>query len=301
MTAKPQSISDCCCVAAVRESLLAHVVTAQKLLRQGRPPTDTDVHEARKSIKRARAMLQLLRPALNARDFALCKVGLRDAGRALSIPRDARVIAEIFAEVSARVDIPKDALAAIATELRVETGSPLDGATGRRRAASAARTSLSATRLRLIRASLHENDQAVLCGGVRSVYRRGRRRMPENLKSATAEAMHEWRKQVKRYWHVMEIFVSVRPAQIRRSVRDARRLADLLGEDHDLELLAGKLRAIGDNAESPVRALLVAIKARHKQLRRRALKIGAELYAEPPAEMEKRLHDRKRLGERAED
>ena len=84
----------------------------------------------------------------------------------------------------------------------------------------------------------------------------------------------------------------VRATQIDRAIGDAHRLADLLGEDHDLVLLADKLQTIGGAPEEPIQKLLDAIELRRRQLGRRASKIGAVLYAEPPAVMEKRRrHD----------
>jgi CHAD domain-containing protein len=287
MKVKPRSVSGPDSAAAVRKLLLVQIDAAVKRLRDGPSPKDSDVHEARKSIKRARAMLRLLRQSLEAGDFSICKVQLRKAGRALSASRDARVIADTFNEVLIKVDIRRDSFHGI--ELPGDASLSTDSTAARRRAASAARTSLTAARLRLARASLHGKDWEELGAGMRSIYTRGRRLMPAKSKSASAGAMHEWRKQVKGYWYVMEVLMPVHPTQIGRSVRDARRLADLLGEDHDLELLAGKLRAMGASAASPARALLEAIKSRQKQLRRRALKVGAALYAEPPGVMEKRL------------
>ena len=77
---------------------------------------------------------------------------------------------------------------------------------------------------------------------------------------------------------------------IRRTIGAAWRLADSLGEDHDLALLADHLRiSATDNQNEPVTELLDAIERRRRRLRRRALKIGAALYAEAPAVMEKRL------------
>jgi CHAD domain-containing protein len=110
--------------------------------------------------------------------------------------------------------------------------------------------------------------------------------------SVSTEAMHEWRMQVKRHWHALEVFLPVRPTELGRTIRSARRLADALGEDHDLSLLTDRLRTAQESPEEPVRALIEAIELRRRHLRRRALKTGAALYAEPPAVMEQRLrHD----------
>jgi CHAD domain-containing protein len=101
--------------------------------------------------------------------------------------------------------------------------------------------------------------------------------------------MHEWRKQVKCYWHVLEVFKPVRPALIGRAIGSAKRLADWLGEEHDLALLAAKLQESGACGDEPLRTLIAAIERRRRNLRRKALRKGAALYADSPTLVEKRL------------
>ena len=57
----------------------------------GNPDRDTGVHEARKALKRLRALLRLARPALLQQPYRDLDRRLRDAGRRLSPLRDARV------------------------------------------------------------------------------------------------------------------------------------------------------------------------------------------------------------------
>lgn len=113
--------------------------------------------------------------------------------------------------------------------------------------------------------------------------------MPVRAEVASVEVMHEFRKRVKSYWHALEVFAPLHRKQIGRTIGAARRLADMLGEDHDLALLATRLRAIPAIPDEPVRTLPAAIELRQRRLRRKAVKIGATLYAEPPAVMAKRL------------
>ncbi len=270
-------------VAAVRDLLLVHIDAVISRLQLRRAMTATDVHEARKAIKRARAVLKLLRPSLPASGAARSKHELRDAGRALAAARDAKVIADRFDEMLRRSGIARSAVSSLAQSLptasAAQPGDPGSVLTG-----------LAAARRRLARASLPARNWTPLGAGIRSIYRSGRQRVPAKPDTVSVEAMHEWRKQVKSYWHALEVFVPVCPAQIRRTIGLARRLADTLGEDHDLALLADQLRASATESRGePVAELLDAIERRRRRLRRRALKIGTALYADAPAVMEKRL------------
>ena len=279
-------------VAAVRDLLLVHLDVVAARLKKDRSMTVVDVHDARKSIKRARAILRLLRPSLAEHEFARSKLELRQAGRSMSAVRDAQVIADRFDEMLQRTDIPESSVRGLADSLRAEAALVDQGLAARASSPAAALAAITATRKRLARTSLPATDWGPLGAGLRSIYRRGRQRMPGKADHASAKAMHEWRKQVKAYWHALEVFMPVRATQIDRAIGDAHRLADLLGEDHDLVLLADKLQTIGGAPEEPIQKLLDAIELRRRQLGRRASKIGAVLYAEPPAVMEKRRrHD----------
>jgi len=285
---KPASRDGPDSVAAVRDLLLAHIDATTSRLELRRAMTDIDVHEARKSIKRARAVLRLLRPSLTANGFARSKAALRDAGRALAAARDAKVIADRLDEMLRRASIAKSTVRGLTGALPAAMASASATQPSDREVALAG---LVLTRKRLARASLPARNWTPLGTGLRSIYQDGQQLMPGTADLVSVEALHEWRKQVKSYWHALEVFAPVRPTPIRRTIDSARRLADTLGEDHDLALLADKLRSFAAAADrgQPVMELLDATERRQRRLRRRAVKIGAALYAETPAVMEKRL------------
>lgn len=275
-------------VVAVRVQLLAHIDAASTRLRPRRAISDEDIHEARKSIKRARAVLKLLQPALNEDLFESGKTALREAGQALASARDAKVMADRFAEMLERVGIDAFPVSTIAG-FPSATG---DIATPRSRSnPAAARRSLEAARARLADAPLSATDWTPLGDGIRAIYRSGRRAMPETgARAASSESLHEWRKRVKNYLHALEVIVaSGRPSPVRRTITTARRLADALGEEHDLALLADALRASAQQEDRRVAKLLKAIEERRRRLRRRALKAGTRLYAQTPTGMERWL------------
>jgi len=149
-------------------------------------------------------------------------------------------------------------------------------------------------------------------------YRRGRRAIPHDVRGERkrARAFHEWRKRVKDLRYEAEILDrSGAPAAsplpvprrrkrargdaryIRRVARRADDLGELLGEEHDLGMLAERLRGEGepDGADGvhvgrrTRRALLKLINRRRKRIRREALARGRRLYRRPPARYLKRV------------
>jgi CHAD domain-containing protein len=268
--------------AAVRRTLLRDLA-ADVARTAGVHLSAADVHGRRKRIKRARAALELLRPALCQTDYDACKRSLRDAGRSLATARDATVMAQTYLRMRELTrGLPPQASRQPPAWL-TEDGPPGDPAD-----AKVAHRHLRAALLRLERARLEGRGWAPLGSGVRGVYRRGRRRRPEQSHPST-EALHAWRRHVKHYWHVLELFEHVHPQRLSRPIADAHRLSDLLGEVHDLAVLAGRLRGRRGRID---RAVLATVAERHARLTHRALLLGAKVYDDPARVVERRLrHD----------
>jgi hypothetical protein len=80
------------------------------------------------------------------------------------------------------------------------------------------------------------------------------------------------------------------PDLIPKLARRADRLGEMLGEEHDLVVLAERVRAEGHGCgRGTRRALLKLIDRRRKRLRRRALRDGARLYGRRPRKLLRRL------------
>jgi hypothetical protein len=150
------------------------------------------------------------------------------------------------------------------------------------------------------------------------IYGQGRRRhrRASRRRSDRALAMHRWRKRVKDLRYATEALsrsdpglegraaiAAVRalaPTRKRSSERTgdlmpklARRadaLGEMLGEEHELFLLAERVREGGTGCGRRTRrALLKLIERRRTRLTRRALQDGARLYGRPPKKLLRRV------------
>ena len=264
---------------AVRRELLRLLDRALEHTTSRRTLAPDDVHEIRKLIKRARAQLALLRPALDERDYAQVNRSLRDAARCLASARDSAVIAQAYARLR---EVGMDA-----RPLKGKAG-PAPQAAGRADPAPSTRR-LRTARTRATGMVVSGRAWGSLGPGLRAVYRRGRHCVQAADGTPTSEALHEWRKQVKRLWHVLEPFVAANPARLGAQVRDARRLSEVLGEEHDLAMLEAKLRRKASRRSRLDEEIMARAAERRARLARRALRIGARLYAEPPKSFENQL------------
>ena len=246
------------------------------------------VHDARKSVKKARALLRLVRPGLDSAAYRAELTALRDAGRLLSGTRNADVMLATIDALAARFagHLP----AATFEDLRHGAAARLgdrDGDDPIPRAVAA----LRAIAARVEEWPLERCDWADVRAGAKRSYARGRNRWKEARSSGDAEPLHEWRKRVKDLWYHQRLLRELWPGVLKAYADEADRLGDLLGDDHDLAVLAafleadeGELHTLADLAE--IRGL---IEQRRGELQVEARALGRRLYADTPKAFDRRL------------
>jgi CHAD domain-containing protein len=249
-------------------------------LRGGTDSTPEEaVHEARKDMKKLRALLRLVRGEIGESSFARENACFRDAARELAGTRDA----DVMRATLDGLDIP----AGVGRRLRelIQSNGALDGDGGRRAAAGRAVAILSEARSRVDDWPLEHDSFAALEDGLARTYRRGRRDFKAARSDPSVETLHEWRKRVKEHWYHHTLLRSLWPPVMEATADQAHELADRLGDDHDLALLAGWAARHAD----PPPELGEAVDRRRSDLQGEALELGARLYAERPGAFVRRL------------
>jgi CHAD domain-containing protein len=244
------------------------------------------VHETRKELKRLRAGLRLSRDALGEETYDRENTAYRMAGKRLSDARDAQVLIETLDDLAARSG---DELApGLADDLRDRLRAEHEQAQTALREDDTlvARTlgELAGARTRTAAWTLSDDGFAALAPGLKRIYRRGRRGLRAAAKDPTDENLHEARKRAKDLWHATQLLRPAAPKKLKRLSRRAHRLANLLGDDHDLAVLRDHVRAhpqcFADEAAQ--QALLAVLERRRAALQRRAVELGREVYAQRP-------------------
>lgn len=266
---------------------------------EARPLSDEAVHAARKSLKRARAMLRLLRRSIGDEAYHRENAALRDAARPLSEIRDAKVLLQAldrFARGNRRQGRapPILELQRLLRQKRAEIRSRLLREPGRFAGQLAA---LREARRRARHWRVGRRGWSVLGAGLRRVYGQAHRAFAYSRTYPAATRLHEWRKQTKYLWHQLQALEPLGPAVAQRAAL-AHRLADLLGEDHDLWVLritVSKTVPAGSGRQT----LLERIDHRSAQLRAQALELGERVYAETGPAFEAHLHSLWRAWRRA--
>jgi CHAD domain-containing protein len=236
---------------------------------------DEAVHTARKATKRIRAALRLLRGSLGPGKYHRENRGVRDAARPLTAVRDTFMLQRTLRSMTG---VPPSVERGLKAEYQRERrGFNREGL----------RTALA--HLKDARRNLSEfppvvPETASAAEGLGNTYRAGRKALAK-AKSNDDGALHEWRKQAKYLLNELELLRAVFGLDAKRLRRHADQLAAILGDDHDLGVLSGKLRRY--RAAAPT--LVKQIEKRRRSLQRRAAQQGAKLYRDPAKRVEARI------------
>jgi CHAD domain-containing protein len=256
--------------------------TLKELLTVNDQARSTAVHEARKHLKKVRALIRLLRPATGEAFYKTENAAMRKAAQRMSSIRDSHV--------------------------RVQTIEKLTVKSGKRRtpvAFARIRTAMVARLRQVIEESEKENwsKQAAVeieralgrldkwplkClrksirSGLKAACKKARRALAVARRSATDANLHELRKRVKDLWYDLRLLGGDRPPPIETLTKRLRDLAQKVGDDHDLAML---LAARADNPlpePADWGTLEKAINLRRPRLQQAALRLASKALIRKP-------------------
>ncbi|MEA2419024.1 MAG: hypothetical protein QOE60_1230, partial [Thermoleophilaceae bacterium] len=233
------------------------------------------VHEARKDMKKLRALLRLVRGELGDRVYRYENECFRDTARELAGVRDADVMLATLGELEERYgELPGAGRrlrpALVAHRFRMSAGSL-------KPASKAAAQTLAEARERVEDWPLETDGFEAFEEGLGRVYRQGRRNFRAAQKLPSAERMHEWRKRVKDLWYHLSLLQEMWKPVMSSLADEAHELSDRLGDDHDLAVLlewAHRHASTLDGADPVLRGFDVLVESRRRELQEEAFGYG---------------------------
>lgn len=269
----------------LRRILCVQIDNARTCLSDDGRLTDSEIHAARKSIKRARSTLRLLRPALTREQFRETNRRLRDTARPLTHVRDAKVLLDALKDLGEHFGDVASCMSTDSLENDLHSRRLLA-----RRALSASSSALSQLRADLRKVGIESrhwdlrvDGWKLLRSGLKKIYRDGRKAFRKAGDAPTDERLHEWRKQVKHLWYALQIITPLRPGRLGELADQAHKLADYLGDDHDLAILRKQFREpLNDEDEASLEVLDALLTRRRGDFRDRAFAVGERLFAMRP-------------------
>lgn len=258
------------------------------------------VHESRKSIKRVRALLRLVKAELTERIYEFENKSLRDTARLISEIRAAQgaldaatSIQELygdlladgtFEEMIARLSRRRDL-----TEIKAVEDPNLIGRVvrGLERAYHRYGTWPTDPEARDVYGMGIRDSYAAVSPGLTRTYGHGRENMVIAYRRGGPSDFHGWRKRVKDVRHQMEFLAPLWPEVVVGTAMTLQRLGNILGEYNDLAELQALLRSRPDLCPNPrERSLFRALATeRRSELQLAAEILGRRVYAEKPKAM----------------
>ena len=279
----------------VQRLLCHHLDQALKALQGSQPLSDAAVHNARKQLKKGRADLRLLRKALGSQTYAYENTALRDVARPLTAVRDARALMDTLDTLVEHNEGQAHALDLdrVRLALRDEYCEVRQHVLNEGNTIESLEASLQAARARAKRWPLGRRGWSVLGTGLKRIYRNGREAFAVAQDDPSQEHLHEWRKQAKYLWHQLQVLQPIQPGQLTALADQAHTLANALGDDHDLAILAHKFLEASDKFpdRATMHTLADLIANRRALLQEEAMALGHRLYAEKPRKFVDRLRE----------
>jgi CHAD domain-containing protein len=273
--------------AAIKRISREQLGKALRELRDEEMDLDEKVHQVRKRMKKMRGLLRIARGVLGD-TYKRENAFFRDAARGLSSLRDAGAVLETIDKLAERFESEKKdrKLLEIARKGLVNERDELIGfgCTAGHLVAG----TISALEQALKRVEdwqLEEDGFCAMRPGLKRTYKRGRKAMEAAYSDPSPEAFHEWRKRVKYHWYHARLLSPVWPGIMENYGNTVKLVADLLGDNHDLDVLGERLDAAippGDDYDQERMDELIRI--RREELAHAAWKAGERIYAEKPGE-----------------
>jgi CHAD domain-containing protein len=242
------------------------------------------VHEARKCVKKTRAVLRLLKQNLGD-DYGVLAGRLRQMAHQLSLLRDADAGPEMMNALRDHYPriVTRSMSRAVQRGLLARTRATMARVDPDRLLPRVAREiKRSGTRVqRRIRRAAHAG---AIRTGIRLGYRRARKAMACVSTHPDNPPFHTWRRRVKDHWYHMRLLEG-RTGRAHVRIRRLKQLETWLGDDHNLVMLrATILEAPARFGDERMTAVVLGCVAKYQTtLRRRALKTGRQLFASTPS------------------
>ena len=258
------------------------------------PADEEAIHDCRKRCKKIRGLIRLVRPALDQATYRAANEAFRDAAPAgCRGCVDAQALLATFDSVVAAPSEPPrlDDFESVRAELVRRAGAEPAGDDAARRRSSGPATSSAPGTTWSSTPIFMPTAGARFEGGLAQTYRRGRDALEVVYDDPTPDNFHELRKRAKYSWYHLRLLGPSAPAILDPLAKQFERLAEGLGDAHDLAVLRVQLDDDPDSfgGEATVHAALELLDQHREKLEHDGVSLAEQLYAEPPKPFARRL------------
>lgn len=252
---------------------------------------DEAIHEARKSLKKVRATLRLVRGEMGEA-YVRENARLRDIAARLSEFRDAFAIIGTFDDLKNQfrdqgAGTKLRSVRAGLTKRCDESGRDEDVGV----VLNAAAAALQRAARRVKNWPLERDGYEAIAPGLVETYRSGRKALARAKEDPSAENFHQLRKRVKDHWYHIRLLEGLWTEVMEAYEKSLKDLEDWLGSDHNLTVLRDRIAAEPAffGKEKQIELTFDLIAGYQKKLRAEAVPLAERIYEEKPRDFTRRM------------
>jgi CHAD domain-containing protein len=263
-------------------------LAASELVSVGDPESDEAVHDARRRVKKIRAIIRLIRPVLD-KPFR-SDPDLRRVSKMLAPVADGKGVIDTLNELLHRYrkQLPRKTAAAIRSDL-IAREKQIDRKAAQDGVLQEAKKTLRLERDRVKRWKLSEDGFRAIAPGLKEGVRRARDGMVTAWLHPTAGNHHTWRRHVKNHWFHVRLLQGRCNGGLQPYQHQLEALDGVLGEYHNLVLLHEVLVSDSTLSRREVARCLRIVERYQRALRRNAQVLGMRIYDEKPRRFVRRV------------
>jgi CHAD domain-containing protein len=262
------------------------------LCESGQQDVHLSVHEIRKSIKRIRAVLRLIREEIGYSTYYRENAAYRDINRSISDLRTYDVLILTLENVQAELSrkLPDGPVEPLIRSIRDQRDEMLaevfSGDETFRELAERVREA----KTRIPDLPVRHNGFEAFSGGIFRMYRHGKEYLTSATKDHDMHHLHDMRKRTKYLWHQIQIVKPIYPGALGALARSLETITEKLGTYHDLAVLSGYLKKNGEGLEDEIReAFLDACEFKKSALLPGIFRKAGTAFGEKPEALVQRL------------
>ena len=256
----------------------------------GDPESDQAIHDARRRVKKIRAIIRLVRPVLHRAHRA--DPELRRVSKLLAPVADGQGVIDTLNQLLKRYhrELPRKTAIAIRTGL-IDRSRQIDSKASKQGVLEQAQLTLRAERRHVKRWRLRAEGFRALAPGLKDSVRRARFAMMTAWLHPTAQHHHTWRRHVKNHWFHVRLLSARCGYRLQPYQRRLEALDGILGEYHNLVLLHEVLVSDSTLSQREIGRCLRIVQRYQSELRRQAQVLGIRIYSEKPRRFVRRVRE----------
>lgn len=240
-----------------------------------------DIHFVRVMIKRLRALVRLIRPAISEMDFGRVNLGLKKAACRLSFARDSDVALQTLAKLGFSKPSERDAVASMLVNL---SGNEVHRSEVNK-AMNQIKLDLEQARGDLGQIQISGSEWMAIGPGLRKVYRQCQKRMRRAFSEGNDESFHKWRIRAKNLFYELQMLRPVWPERLDKMIAGLNQLQEEIGADHDLVILKRSLKTPDTfDGDEKVAKFVSVLVEKSKKIRRQLEPLGRSIFDQKSGE-----------------